>query len=134
MKKKKPEERRRYVRIDVATKVNFRIKPKRKKEAPSAPVSAISNNISVEGISFKSEQKLAPGTELELQVFLPSDPEPLILSGEVRWSRLIQVQAKGKAMFDVGVKLYTFGENDENRYLRYVSERMMERLSQYLHL
>ncbi|MCQ9208341.1 MAG: PilZ domain-containing protein [Omnitrophica bacterium] len=134
MKGKRPEEKRRYVRIDLATKVNFRIKGKDKKETSLVPASAISNNISVEGICFRSEQQLPPGTKLELQVVLPSEKEPLILSGKVKWSHPTQGTGEDKGKFDVGVQLYIFGNSDENRYLRYVSERMMERLSQYLHL
>ena len=134
MKEKRPQERRRYVRIDVAAKVIFRVKPKDKGGASPESTSAVSKNLSVEGICFTSEQHLAPGTNLELQVVFFSDPEPLILNGEVKWSRLTQGAGRPEAMFDIGVELRTFGQGDENRYLRYVSEKMMERLSQHLHL
>ena len=134
MKEKRPQERRRYVRVDVAAKVIFRVKPENKGGAPPEGISAVSKNLSVEGICFTSEQHLAPGTDLELQIVLSSDPEPLILNGEVKWSRPAQKAGSPKAMFDIGIELHTLGLSDENRYLRYVSEKMMERLSQYLHL
>lgn len=131
MKEKKMKEHRRYVRIDVATKINLQVKGKAKEKKN---LSAVSQNISSEGVCFKTDKQLAPGTELELEVFLPSEPKPLLLRGEVRWSQPIVPQTRGKRMFNTGVRLFTFNGNDENRYLKYVSQKMMERLSQYLHL
>ena len=132
MEQKKPQEKRKYVRIDIAAKINYRIKEKGKEKLVSEKASAMSRNLSVEGICFEAERELAPGMELALQILLPADPEPLLLNGEVKWAR--PIEGKGKPMFEIGVKLCTFGESDENRYLRYVSEKMMERLSRYLHL
>ena len=137
MKESTPEERRRYVRIDVAAKVNFRVIKKERKERTAVSTentSAMSKNVSVEGVCFKSKKQLPPGKEIDLQISFPSEPEPLLLEGEVRWSRPIQVEGEAETMFETGVKLYTFEKNDESRYLSYVSEKMMERLSRYLHL
>ncbi|MBL7132359.1 MAG: PilZ domain-containing protein [Candidatus Omnitrophica bacterium] len=132
MQRKESEERRRYVRVDIATKINFQVKEKVKEKTSPKSLPAISKNLSVEGICFNSEKELTPGTGLQLQMFIPSQAEPLLLEGEVKWSG--PIQGKGKTMFATGVQLYTFGESDENRYLRYVSEKMTERLSRYLHL
>ena len=137
MKESTPEERRRYVRINVAAKINFRVTKKESKERTAVSIkstSAMSKNVSVEGVCFKSKKQLLPGNEIELQISFPSDPEPLLLKGEVRWSCSIQVEGEAETIFETGVKLYTFEKTDESRYLSYVSEKMMERLSRYLHL
>ena len=128
--KKKADERRRYLRLNVATKINFRVK---EGAAPLEKSEALSKNISVEGVCFRTAKQLKPGAVIELEIIPPSEPEPLLLRGEVIWSKPIQAEGP-KAMFDTGVKLAIVKESDENRYLRYVNERMMERLSQYLHL
>ena len=132
--KKQQEERRKYIRLNVANEVNFRVSGKKTTEPLKAKTSGVSKDISMEGICFSTEKQLESGTKLDLEIMLPSGSEPLILKGEVKWSRLLEAQANAKAMFDTGVQLLVIQESDENRYLRYVNQKMMERLSRYLHL
>jgi len=132
--KKQQEERRKYVRLNVANEVNFRVRDKKTAEPLKAKTPGVSKDISMEGICFSTEKQLEPGTKLDLEIMLSSESEPLILKGEVKWSRPLEAQANLKAMFETGVQLLTIQESDENRYLRYVNQKMMERLSRYLHL
>lgn len=133
MEEKKSAERRRYARLDVNTKVNFMVKGK--KEVSTKNLSAISKNISIEGICFTSKNQLKTGDNLQLELFLPAEPEPLLLKGEVKWCRPIdKPEGKSPTDFEIGVKLHTLKESDESRYMQYVLDKMMERLSQYLHL
>ena len=139
--KKQQEERRKYIRLNVANEVNFRVRDKKTpacRQAGTGPLKAktsgVSKDISMEGICFSTEKQLESGTKLDLEIMLPSGSEPLILKGEVKWSRLLEAEANAKAMFDTGVQLLVIQESDENRYLRYVNQKMMERLSRYLHL
>ena len=134
MQQKKSVERRKYMRLAIGTKVIFRAVLEKKKEAaPKEKVSALSRNMSVEGICFRADRDVASGAEVELEIFLPSEPEPLLLEGEIKWSQPVLTK-EDKKMFDIGVQLSTFAKNDENRYMRYVCEKMTERLSRYLHL
>lgn len=125
------EDKRKYLRLNVATKINYRIRNKGEAGA-AASEAGIGKNISMDGICFKAKQKLDSGTMIDLEIFLPSEAEPLLLKGEVRWSR--DIKAEGKTEYETGVALATVRDTDENRYLRYVNERMMERLSRYLHI
>ena len=131
---KQQEERRKYIRLNVANEVNFRVKDKETAGPLEAKASGISKDMSMEGICFSTDKQLEPGTKLDLEIMLPSESEPLILRGEVKWSRLLEARANLKAMFDTGVQLLVIQESDENRYLKYVNQKMMERLSRYLHL
>ena len=133
MEEKKPQERRKYVRFDVKTKVNFRLTKKRDDEVVLKQLSGTTKNISVEGICFTSETKLEPGSKLELEVVLPGEPEPLLLRGEVKWVYPVQ-SGQDKETYDTGVRLFTIDKGDENRFMGYVCEKMTERLSRYLHL
>ncbi len=132
--KKQQEERRKYIRLNAANKLNFCVRDKKKALPLEAKSSAVSKDIGVEGICFSTEKQLEPGTKLDLEIMLPSESEPLILKGEVKWSRSLKTQANARAMFDTGVQLLIVQKSDENRYLRYVNQKMMERLSRYLHL
>ncbi len=133
MKEDKKIEQRKYIRFDVQTRVNFRVKQKKEGEAPTARVSGLSKNISAEGICIKSETQLRPGSKLELEIFLPAESKPLHLKGEVRWSRPLG-SGEGKPVFATGVKLFTIDKSDENRFVGYVCDKMTENLSRYLHL
>ncbi|GAF92944.1 unnamed protein product [marine sediment metagenome] len=134
MEEKKPVERRKYMRLAIGSKVNFRVVKEKKKEgAPKEKVPALSRNMSVEGICFRADRDVASGAEVELEIFLPSEPEPLLLEGEIKWSQPVLTK-EGEKMFNIGVRLSTFAKNDESRYMRYVCEKMTERLSRYLHL
>jgi len=134
MEQKLPEDRRKYLRLDVATKVNFRRQGGKETGAFTASSASNGKNISMDGLCFRTQQQLEVGTRLALEVFLPSQPEPLLLQGEVRWCRPAEAKEKDKTVFDTGIRLLNIKDSDENRYLRYVNERMMERLSRYLHL
>lgn len=125
----KPDERRKYVRVDVEAKVNFQVGEG--KEFSSDKFSGVSKNISAEGVCFDSPTKLDSGTKLKLNITLAPNAKPLHLAGEVKWSEASKV---GKSIFTTGVKLFTVDKADEAKFMGYVCEKMTERLSQYLHL
>lgn len=132
MEKENFVERRKYVRFALGTKVNYRIGEERKKVC-FKKASAISENMSVEGVCFRANEEIATGTQLNLEIFLPQEPEPLLLRGEVRWSNSIEPK-DGKALFEIGVRLFTFDQSNESSYLRYVCDKMAERLRRHLQL
>jgi len=125
-------ERRRFVRFDVQCKVIFRVKDNAPGQPSSDVVVAVSKNLSVEGICFKCEHKLKPGTILKLEVFLPNQEHPLNLEGKVIWHRV--VFQEDKELFETGVNLFTLNKDDESKFVAYVCDKMTERLSKYLHL
>ncbi|NQT90020.1 MAG: PilZ domain-containing protein [Candidatus Omnitrophica bacterium] len=134
MVKKSDIERRKYVRLDLKTKVKFQVlKGHRGSKPLLTKTPGISRNTSVEGICFASVKKLVPKTKLNLEVFLPHNPKPLHLKGEVKWSQAIVRQRKGKQTFDTGVKLFSIDKRDENMFIVFVCAKMSERLSRFLY-
>lgn len=94
-----------YVSFDVRTKIDFRVKdPKQGKLSPQK-YSAISKNISVEGLSFTSEKPLEKGDGLMLDVFIPSASQPISMEGYVRWCRKLPSTPERTQIFESGVKL-----------------------------
>ncbi len=124
-------ERRRFVRLDVEAKVNFRIKEIDGEQVLSERIGGKSKNISVEGICFSSQNQLKIGSKIELEVFLPGS-EPVHMQGEVAWSSPVQPKMGSKAAFDTGVKLLNIQKTDENKFLVYICNKMTERLNKYL--
>ena len=115
MKPKVQADRRRYARyetdlriqyfvtFDIKTQIRFKVKNKSKRGFPSTKYSAISRNISAEGLSFQSKKKLQRGDILSLEVYVPSAQQPISMIGEVRWSCL-KKDTKTR-VYDTGILL-----------------------------
>ena len=134
MQEKNFIERRKYVRLDLETEINFQIKPEKESsgQADAKSFSAITKNLSAEGICFTSQQRLEPGNILKLEVFLPAQSQPLRLEGRVAWIQ--PFKQEDRQMFNVGVKLFTIDRADENRFLGFICGKMTQQISQHLHL
>ncbi len=91
-----------FVTYDVNTRVRFHILDKARRKS-SAQYSAVSKNVSVEGICFLSGKELHKGDCLFLEVLLPGSKTFIPMEGEVRWCR--KAGAKFRTKFEVGVKL-----------------------------
>ena len=109
------QEKRQYQRYDTEIKVYFRVSfdietivkfmviGKGKKKTRPKKYSALSKNVSVNGLCFNSDKKLNKGDILFLEVFLPKQKNPISMEGEVRWS-----QPSGKkGRFDTGLRIAT---------------------------
>ncbi len=125
------KEKRRYVRLDIRTKVKFKLG--KKKMWPSKRSTAFTKNLSVEGISFASNKHLEPGSTIKLEISVPGEARPLHLDGTVVWSNTHHKRS-GKEVFDTGIKLFTIDKSDQGKFIGYVCNKMMQRLSKYLHL
>lgn len=91
-----------FVTYDVETKVLFQVLDKgRRKTAPQ--YTAISKNVSAEGMCFSSGKQLHKGDRLFLEVLLPGSKTFIPMEGEVRWCQ--KTGPKLLPKFDVGVKL-----------------------------
>ena len=130
--KYKRQERRRFIRFDLDTSVKFRffdginvgdnIKGKAK-------------NLSAEGVCVVTEREVPRDKDVELDVSLPGKKKAVRVHGKVMWVH--RVKAPGKKFpdrYEAGVKLYTIDKDDENTLLKYYCERMVDSLSQYLHI
>ena len=91
-----------FVTYDVSTKVRFQVLDKAsRKTAPQ--YTAVSRNVSAEGICFSSGKELHKGDHLFLEVLLPGSTTFIPMEGEVRWCQ--KAEAKLGSKFDVGIKL-----------------------------
>jgi len=133
MKEKVFVERRKYIRFNADSKVNIQVEKGKKRALPSAKVSAIAKNLSVEGLYFKSKKKFNHGTLIKLEIYLSSLRKPLHLEGKVIWSHALRKKSE-KGFFDTGVKLFTVKKADESKFLGYVCEKMMGRLGRFAHI
>lgn len=111
------EERRKYNRYDtelkiyfrvnyeLKTKVEFQLIDKERHTALSEKYSAISRNVSAEGLCFFSDVQLTTGDMLSLEVYLPSQVNPIHMEGEVRWSQEGPLSKPRENKFGTGIKI-----------------------------
>ena len=115
----KNTERRKYERFDTEIKIYFRVTydiqtvvkfqviDKHKDQVSSRKYSALSKNVSVEGLAFVASKELQRGERLHLEVYLPGQKDPVEMNGEVRWSKVLPPGVKDRKKFETGVRLIT---------------------------
>lgn len=96
---KQPNEGRQYGRYeadakihfivpyDLTTKVNFQHQPPLPGPDANKRFSGITQNISAGGICFLSDYKPQRGDYLLIELYLPNEAKPIVMEGEVKWSR-----------------------------------------------
>lgn len=117
MDEKKSNERRRHqrydsevevyfrVNYDLKTKVAFWILNQWKNLSFDVKYTAISKNVSAEGICFYSQHKLNKNDQLFLEVYIPKKEKPIPMIGEVRWCQPFSKEDKEEHRFYTGIKL-----------------------------
>ncbi len=125
MKKKAGIERRKYVRLDAGVKVNcITVKGQRNK------ISAVTKNISVQGICFNSKKKLIADTLIEIQIRIPGYSKPIRLEGKVVWCKTVESEKfGGLPTFDIGIRLIDIDKSDESKFFMYVLDKVVEKYS-----
>jgi len=114
-------ERRKYERIALRSRVNFRITSS--PEAPEGSVTeyqATGKNLGVAGILISSDKELTPGTLVEIAIFLPGRDEPVRNKGQVRWCCEAESSANASGAFDAGIKFLTIDKEYVMLLLKYV--------------
>jgi len=117
-------ERRKYPRFELKVKATYKLM-----SDEEAFKLGTMKNISAEGLCFESHEKLDKGSHVNLKVDLGDSMPPISLIGEIRWSKEIKVQEE---RYINGVKLIDIHKSDENRFLKYYCDKMVEKLSGYL--
>jgi len=95
------------VNFDVRTKVDFRVKEKSAKKFSAQKYSAVSRNISAEGVGFIGPRRLKPGDVLLMEIFIPSSQDPINMVGEVKWSKKVQSPHSAGEVYETGVLVRT---------------------------
>ncbi|KJJ84233.1 Type IV pilus assembly PilZ domain protein [Candidatus Omnitrophus magneticus] len=110
MKKKMPQEKRKYARLNIQSKINFSVIETSENAAPRDRFRAIGNNIGVEGIMIISDKEIEPDTILNMEIFFKEKYDPVYIQGEVKRCLTITTGAhKGK--YDIGIRFLTVDKN-----------------------
>jgi len=112
------QEKRKYARLDIRSKINFSIQETPDKETPKERFRGIGKNIGAEGLLFSCDKKLGEGTLLDLEILFPEKTDTIFISGEVRWCK--ENTSSDKNTYDIGVKFSSINKNHVLLLIKYV--------------
>lgn len=113
-----PRERRAYVRFDLSVKVLYRIiKPPHSRRVRS-------KNIGGKGIGLIVEEEIPVGSELALEIYLPSIKTPVFAEGNVVWLRATQIEFAERT-FDAGIKFTKIAKSNLETIVSFCYDRML---------
>lgn len=128
--KDKRDSRRRFIRFDLDTNIKFRFF-----DNIDESIKGKAKNLSAEGVCIVTEKEIPLDKDIELDISLPGKKRAIRVRGRIVWIHKIKSMDKGLAdRHEAGIKLYTADKDDENTLLRYYCERMVDNLSQYMHI
>ena len=120
-------ERRRNVRINTEIDVLYEVS--NSKDAHKQLVSK-SRNLSIGGMNLALNEKLFPGTNLQLQLDVPQTQRPILVQGEIVWVKEIpakfskNAKEKTERYFATGVKFVKVKPEDETKLRDFINERV----------
>jgi len=82
---------------------------------------ALTKDVSGVGISFITDEALAPGTQLEVEMQLPDHPHPIRFTAEVMWLRSVKdpKHLYESLSMETGVKFVSITPQDQQRLKQY---------------
>ncbi|MBF0493546.1 MAG: PilZ domain-containing protein [Candidatus Omnitrophica bacterium] len=109
------EEKRKYMRFNLLLEA-LHLSGKKKEKVT---VSDFSQN----GIGIISERAIKKGEEVELELLIPGDNIPIVVTGEIAWGASDNISGRDK--YRGGLKVKNIGASDKNKMLNYIYEKWL---------
>ena len=115
------EERRKFVRLQ------SRLKAKCWVLGTEESLSSLSRNIGGGGISLFTKRRLAPGTVLGIEVYIPDRLAPVRFTGDVIWSGELITSGAQDALntYETGVRFLDITPEEREFILRYAETNIL---------
>lgn len=87
----------------------------------------MSRNISLGGMNLALNEKLLPGTTLQLQLDIPESPKPIFAQGEIVWTKEISekfTRQKEQRLFATGIKFIQVRADDETVLHNFINQKL----------
>ena len=118
------QERRQKVRIDTEVDVFYEVTSGRSAHKRTS----MSRNISLSGINLTLNEKLLPGTDLNLQLDLPQGAKPIFVQGKIVWVKEISERLTGhkreERFFATGIKFTQMAPRDESLLRGFIGQHI----------
>lgn len=117
------DERRKFVRLNAAWPVKFKITGSSKSGERTRTL-----NVGLGGVRFYTNAVLEIGTILELELFIPADSLPVFSRGRVVWQGRVvwrrELPEKDKWPLEIGVEFVGMDSYDLERLKDYIDNRI----------
>ncbi|MFH1478752.1 MAG: PilZ domain-containing protein [Candidatus Omnitrophota bacterium] len=111
------KERRRFIRFKDDINIRYNVLPKKSNTSPSKSI-----DISQGGLCLLTYEKLRERSSLQLELDVPGQAKPLIVKGQVMWTRTLQSHDKeGRRLFYAGIKFYKVNPKNKQVLLVHLS-------------
>lgn len=119
------KERRIYVRSNGLVLVNYKI-PELNFQGKSSAY-----DISRVGLCITVDKQIDTGVLIEMEIFLPGNSQPIIAKGKIIWTKDIKGKkqtaiSSKKEYFTTGIEFTMVSENNKDRIINYVRERLRQ--------
>ncbi|MFA5088750.1 MAG: PilZ domain-containing protein [Candidatus Omnitrophota bacterium] len=94
-----------HILYEFKTRIIYQIIDRGQEKILSKKYSAVSKDISAEGLCFVSSQKLGVGDRVRMEVYIAGEGDPVVMDGEVRWCKRAPAEKGEEARFSTGLKL-----------------------------
>ncbi|MBU1853924.1 MAG: PilZ domain-containing protein [Candidatus Omnitrophica bacterium] len=111
------KESRRFLRFDVALKVDYMLQGEPKIERTGS-----TKDVCAEGMQLLTEEKLQKGDKLEFKLTVPEALNPVHLNGNVMWSK--EMSSEQKLSYSSGVEFGDIEEDNKNTFLKFLCNLM----------
>ena len=110
------EERRQFVRLDTRLEIQYSVLPS------EPPKTAVTKDISGNGVCLFADKELAPGTRLQVAMKLPGREIPVNFTAEVMWSEAYEMIGKSQRQrsVEVGVRFVEVSPQDQEAVMQHV--------------
>ncbi len=114
-------EKRRFIRFDIALKVNYIVQKQTKLEK-----TGITKDVSVGGLQLLTEDRLETGNKLELKMTIPNALNPVHLNGIVLWTK--EISQGNVPSYSAGIEFGKIEEDNKNTFLRFLCDLMYKKV------
>lgn len=111
-------ERRKFVRLKDSLKIGYR-----SINDDVVGRDSFSTDIGGGGISIPVANRVKPGTRLELEISLPKQDKPVVVTGEVVW---LNTRDDVDFPFVIGVKFNNIDPFDRGKILKYITQKIRD--------
>ncbi|HDZ76490.1 MAG TPA: PilZ domain-containing protein [Candidatus Omnitrophica bacterium] len=78
-------------------------------------------NISAVGICIIIYESIESGMRVEIKVYLPGNPFPIIAKGSVVWAKEYKIESESRRRFNVGIEFIDIDKMDQQKIEHYIA-------------
>lgn len=113
-------ERRKFIRLEIPADLEVIF------ENDNTVYRTATKNVSAEGIRFNVPMPMEKGTNVKIEMFVPSMQNPVHIHGKVAWAKRLTIE--DGAPYDIGVEFGSIEEDNKNTFLKFLCDTIYDQI------